>query len=112
MIVRFRQIRAPRLAFDIGYMPNRMSHLERVSFSAVDAGSFFIVLPRGIELMQISLDRTHSCESLRELTEVAGLPPEAHRLNQIPFRVFKPILSSRLKCLPQKFGCQFCHSAC
>ena len=106
MVAGFGKFHTSLILVNVPQMPNRVSQPERIALCAVELGSFLIVLSRRIAATQIPLDLPQARERLGQFNSDVSLTTEVDSLDQVPSGIVQPILSSRLKSLPQEFvGC-------
>jgi len=74
-----------------------------IALRAIDGDSLFVKLPRGIQVMQVTLNLTQSCECCRQFQLVVSRATYINSLDQIMLGILKPTLSSCLKGLRQQF---------
>jgi hypothetical protein len=88
---------------NIAEMPKRVSELAIVTLRAIEGGSLFVMLPRGVQVMQVSLNLTQGCERCRQFHLDISLATQIDSVDQITLGVLKPAFSSRLKGLREQF---------
>jgi hypothetical protein len=88
---------------NITNMPNRVRQFERIALNAMDRNRFFIMPERSVAVMQVPFNLSQVGERSRQSSANLTHTTESDRLDQIPPGIVKPMLSPRLKSLPQKF---------
>lgn len=99
----FGDLGTPLRSVNVSEMPKRVSKLAIVTLRAIDGDSLFVMLPRGIQVMQVYLNLTQSCECSRQLHLVVSRATQIDSLDQIIFGVLNLALSSCLKGMGQQF---------
>ena len=104
VVVGFGDLGTPLRSVNVSEMSKRVSKLAIVTLRAIDGDSLFIImLPRGIQVMQVSLNLTQGCECGCQLHLVVSRATQINNVDQIIFGVLNPALSSCLKGMGQQF---------
>lgn len=104
------QFQTSSILVDITDVADGVSQLERIAFCAVDGDGFLVVLKRGIQMMQVSLNLSQTGQGLGQVRRRTRAASQRDRLGEVEFSVSQTKFESRLRCLLQEMSERVRHS--